>query len=284
MKTKILLSFALLMTVAPAQAYVSSVSAATGSAGRAAIETLDAPYLNPAALAYNQGYFFGTGYSRFRSDGLGDADTYAIAVTDNMKDTVMPTTLAYIDTKYKDGTQNWDRRDLRLGMGRFVYKRHALGMGIDYRNSRSELNGFQQTNLYFGGILASYKELTLALTLDNVLAPPSSIPNQERLNPATALGLSYNYRTFMRAKLDLITEGNNSWGRPTVAGGVESYFNQWLIVRIGYSQNFELNQSIASAGLGFGGPKFGIHYAFQNVQSPMGLDPRHSVDLAVPIW
>lgn len=267
-----------------AQAHVSSVSAATGSAGRASIESLDTPFLNPAALPYKKGYFFGTGYSRFRSDGLGDTDVFSVSLTDNMKDTVMPTAFGFVNTKYLQDRSSWDRRDLRLGVGNFLFKRHAVGGGIAYRNSRGDNYSSEQFNLYLGGIMAVRRELSVGLLLENLVSPSTNVAVQERLNPSTAVALSYNYLTFMRVKADLISESNNGWAKPTLALGLESYFNKWLIVRIGYQRNAELEQSITSAGLGFGGPRFGIHYAFQNVQSPLGLDPRHSVDLGVPIW
>lgn len=269
-----------LMIGLQAAAHVSSVSAATAESGRAAVESLDTPFLNPAAIPYSTGYFFGTGGSRFRSDGLGDIDLFSVSLTDNMSDTVIPTSLGYVQTKYQVNRSDWERKDIRLSVGNFVYGRQALGLGLAYRSSRAANVNAQQYNLFLGGMLSIGRALSIGVVIENLVAPPRDVPANEILNYSTALAMSYNYKTFLRAKLDIVSDSP----KPTVAAGLENYWNRWLIVRIGYSKNFNLNQNIMAAGAGFSGPKFGIHYAFQNVQSPAGLDPRHSVDLAVPLW
>ncbi len=261
-------------------AHVSSISAGTAESGRAAVETLDTPFLNPAALPYQQGYFFGTGASRFRSDTLGDIDLFSLSLTDNMPDTVVPTALGYVQTKYDLGKQPWERKDLRLGVGNFIYGRNALGLGFAYRSSRAANVNVQQYNVFTGAMFSLGKEFSLALVVENPINAPRDIPGNEVLNYSTALGLSYNYKTFLRLKFDVISDSP----KPTLAAGIENYWNRWLIVRFGYSKNSNLNQNITAAGVGFQGPRFSMHYAFENVQSEGGLDPRHSIDMAVPIW
>ncbi|PWU13647.1 MAG: hypothetical protein C5B49_14285 [Bdellovibrio sp.] len=283
--TIFLLFFGLMVPGAQAQVHVSSISAASAGTGRAAVEPLDTPFLNPAALPYSPGYYFGMGYSVLRSSNPQGSDVLALALTDNLPETVIPTTLAFVQEKHEENGTAGVRKDLRLGVGNFIVGRNALGLGLAYRMAQSEFTSTtQQLNMFAGTMVAINKELSVALVLENILPPSNATPEPDRLSPSTSLGLSYNFRTVMRAKLDVISEGNNSFGRPTVAFGLENYWNRWLIFRVGVSHNSELAQNIASAGAGFGGPRFGIHYAFQNIQGPDGTDPRHSVDLSVPIW
>lgn len=275
------MAFVLLSTLSfQAYAHVSSVSAATASSGRASVESLDVPFLNPAAIAYQEGYFFGTGGSRFRSDTLGDVDVLSVSLTDNMRETPVPTTLGFSQTKYQVGKSPYERKDIRLAVGNFVYGRNALGGGIAYRATRADQVNAQQFNLFFGGMIAIGRNFSVGAVIENPVPAARDIPPTELLGYSTALAMSYNYKTFMRLKLDIISDSE----KPTIAAGLENYFNRWIIVRFGYSKNFNLNHNTAAAGVGFQGPRFGIHYAFQNVQSLAGWDPRHSIDLGVPLW
>lgn len=267
-----------------AGAHVSSISAGTGSAGIAAIEPLDTPFTNPAALAYQRGYFFGSGVAHLSSEELGDQEVFSLALTDNMADTVVPASLGFLSTKRKKGEETWDRQDFRLAFGNLIYRRSALGFGLSYRTSRSDDTSVDQYNLHLGSIFAITKAFSVALVMENLFGAPSNLVDEEKLRPFMGLGLSYNYRAFLRYKLDLISGNDNNWNQPTVALGIEYYLNRWMIARMGVARNNEFRYTLGSAGVGFKGPRFGIHYAFQNVQSASGTDPRHSVDLGIPIW
>jgi hypothetical protein len=285
MRIQILIFVGFLSSVARAAVYNSAVSAGTGSAGLAAVEPLDTPFMNPAALPYSVGYFFGAGYSSTSTPLQGETTNLALSLTDNMKDSAIPTTLGFVDTHYGLGSQTWERKEGRLAVGNYIFKRNALGFGVTYRDSEGPSNqSLKQTGLFLGSMFALTKAFSLGFVLDNLLPPSAGITPAERLYQTTSVGVSYNYKTFLRAKLDVSSESGNSWARPTLAAGLENYWNRWLIVRMGVQRNNEFEQTIASAGVGFAGPKFGLHYAFQNVQSPTGTDPRHSVDLGVPLW
>lgn len=267
-----------------AEANVSSIAAATAGSGRASIEMADTPFLNPAALPYKPGYFFGSGLSRFRSEGLGDIDVFTVSATDNMPETVVPTTLGFASSKYLVGNVSWDRRDIRLAVANFFNKNHALGMGLSYRQSRSEGINAQQGNLFVGSLFSVTKELSVGAVFENFVPAPKGIPDQEKLMPSIGLAAGYNYRTFLRLKLDLLSASNNSWDKPVLATGFEFYWNKWLIGRMGYSRNNELGHNLYSVGAGFAGPVFGIHYALQTHESTQGWDQRHSIDLGIPVW
>ena len=63
--------------------------------------------------------------------------------------------------------------------------------------------------------------------------------------------------------------------------GLETYLNDWMIIRLGYQNNNVLSKNFTTAGLGFSGPQFGFHYGYLTNVSNRNED-RHTVDLGVP--
>lgn len=264
--------------------HVSSISAATAGAGRAAIEALDVPFMNPAAIAFAKGYHFSTGLSKYSSQLGSDQEEMSVLLSDNTRDTVVPTSLAYVQKRDLDPSIDWNQKDVRLSLGNFLGPRQALGFGLTYRQDRLNSISTQQMAMTVGSIFGVTKDLGVALVFENALLLSGAPVGRETLAPLTAVGLSYNLGKMLRMRLDLTTERNNSLNRPRIAGGIENYWNRWIIFRLGAARDAELEESMWSTGLGFDGPRFGIHYAFQSVESRVERDFRHSVDLDLALW
>lgn len=281
----LLLFFAICLGAAPAVAHVSSISAGTGSAGRAVTEPLENPYMNPAGLPFQKGYFFGAGLARLNTETYGAQDVFSLALTDNMPDTILPTSLAYTDGKNSNLGELGRRRDFRLGIGNFYNRNLALGFALNYRMSQSPVFNETQVGATIGALVPLRPEWTLGLVVENAFSnSKNTLPEAERLDPTTALGLSYNYRKFMRLRADLISQAAHNWGNPIWAVGLENYWNRWLIVRIGGQVDTLKDTTAETAGVGFAGPKFELQYAFQNIRGPERSEGRHSIDLGLPLW
>lgn len=268
------------------QAYVSALSRGTAGSGRAALEPNDIPYLNPAVIAFTPGYLLATGFSHVsRSEQrLPDQDEFSVQLSDNMPDTVVPSALAYSQKKDLATEINWTQREIRLALGNVLYGRSALGVGINYRQERDVVASHQGAALTMGALFGLNDRLGLAIVAENLLPFLDEDGLRERFSPLTGLGASYNFSRTLRGRLDLTSESNNSWARPTVAMGIENFWNRWLLFQLGAARNGEKKENTWSSGLGFRGPKFGIHYAFQSVSGQNYADARHSVDLALPLW
>ena len=278
-------SMFLLLFDLQSQAYVGSVSAATGESGRAAVEASESPFGNPAALAFLTGYYFSAGFGSSKQTNLGTAQDLALSITDNMKDTVLPTSFSYVQrTSVPAGaTENVFQRNLKLSFGNFLRDGLGFGLAVNHEDDRLAIDHFTQTNLEAGFLFAPNKEFGLALVFDNILPVGAAAPEVYRLKQTTAIGASYNFKRFVRVKADMITDSGNSLAHPALAAGMESYMNRWLVIRWGVGRNNEADSRLYTAGLGFLGPKFALNYAFQNSPQTASLT-RHSVDLAVPIW
>ena len=283
----------LLLGSLSAHAYNGAISSATADAGRASVEASESPFLNPAGLPFLRGYYFTSSFATSPQGKTQTDQDVALSVTDNLPQTVVPTSFAYTQTHLSDLTTSFPgaeiyNKDFRLSVGSFAFKHWTAGVGIHYdqtdlvRSNQQDIR-YTQTNFQLATLWAPTLDLGFTLIEDNLLPRSSDVPDELRLKPTTAFGVNYNYRTFMRLKADIITASNNSLNKPVLAAGLESYANKWLVLRMGLQRNNEENANIYAVGVGFVGPKFGLHYAYQNSPDQDTLT-RHSVDLALPLW
>lgn len=281
---RVLVGLVLLISIS-SQAYVGAVSAATGESGRAAVEASESPYGNPAGLAFLNGYYFSAGYGASHQTVTGNSQDLSVSLTDNMKDTVVPTAFSYVQSNLRPEGVSEDvfDRSFKLSFGNFIRPGLAFGLGVVHQDDRLPEQHYMQTNMGMGFLWSPSKEFGAALTLDNMITPNQETPEAFRLKQTVGMGASYNYKRFVRLKGDVISASNNSFGKPTLAFGMESYMNKWLILRWGLQRQNEMDANLYTAGVGFIGPKFGLHYAYENSPQNESLT-RHSVDLAVPIW
>lgn len=274
---------ALLAAGCPALAHVGAISSSTAESGRASIEATDAPYLNPAALPFLKGYYFTTGYGAASNKPGSQAREFSLALIDNMPDTLVPTSIAFTQSKTDLTSQEAVTRDFRLGVGNYIGKSFSGGLGIRYRDDQLPQDRFTQTNLSLSTLYTYNQNWGFAAILDNVLGANGSVPQDVRLRPETSVGMNYIYKRIIRARLDAISASNNSFGNPTLAAGLEMFMNKWVILRMGAQRNQELAANAYAAGLGFLGPNFGVHYAYFMSPDEESLT-RHTLDLAIPIW
>jgi hypothetical protein len=125
--------------------------------------------------------------------------------------------------------------------------------------------------------------LGLAVLFENLISPNKEIPEFYRDQQRSTLGASWNFKKLFRFKGDISTNKNNNISKPTLGVGMESYLNRWIVLRLGGQRNTDEDYNLYTGGLGFVGPRFGLHYAYQSSTQKESLS-RHSVDMAIPIW
>lgn len=271
--------FSLFLSSVNLFAYVGAISTATTGAGRAAIEPTEAPVLNPAVLPFSKGYFFTTSYSFLNTGKL-----FSVGVADNLVDTIVPTALTYVQSDTKD-KRNFDyqSQDLELAFANFYNPYLSIGLGFHHKIDTLFVAKHTQTNMFIGSMWTINNSMALAFVFDNFIQQDHQIPQDYLLKPKTSVGFSYNYKKFVRLKLDMESTDSNSFDRPALSTGVETYWNRWIILRMGARKDLQKNFDEYAAGVGFSGPKFALHYGY--LASPQD-DKRnyHAVDLAFPIW
>lgn len=264
-------------------AYLGAASSATAGAGRAATDTTDASFLNPASLAFVKGYIFSAGYSSASDHASSRGQEFALAVSDNLRETVVPTSLSFVQSKEDPLSSAQTTRDFKLNVGNFYQRNLALGIGIRFKDDETPYDRTTQGNLNLGALYTFGENWGFGALFENVLGSKNTVSPGLRLIPQTSFGISYIYQRFLRTRLDLISATNNSFDRPSIAAGLESYMNRWVIMRMGVQRQNETNSYIYSAGLGFSGPKIGVHYAYMSNPESDSFS-RHTVDLSLPIW
>jgi hypothetical protein len=285
MITRLNIIFALMLWGFQIFAFSGAVSSSTANTGSATVETSEAAFMNPASIGHLRGYHFYTGFSTTRQTNTSKDQNLAFSLTDAMPGTVVPTALGYVQSNRQLQNEQDDSlsRNIRLSFGNMFLKRWAFGLTGSYYNDRWQNQSYQQTNLETGFLWTPNTQFGFGLQLKNLLNSDSAVPLEVRQIPQSILGFSYNYKKFVRAKVDLKADSDNSLRYTTLGFGLESYLNRWLIIRWGVGRDNEAEADQYSAGVGFAGPKFGLHYAYQSSPQNDRLT-RHSVDLAVPIW
>lgn len=270
----VVLAFQLITGVAIAQPYSGSVMSATGGAGRASVEAGDAPFLNPSIIAHLRGRNLQSSFAH---------DEWSIGMTENVSDSPVPAALAYAQKTHRPELPgDIVEQDLRLSLADFVRKHVALGVSLHQYIVNTRENSYRQVNGDVGLTINPRENWGMGLVVyDLVATDPLDVPVVYRLRTKTGWGLSWLPRESLRLRADVLSAGGNNFGRPNAMLGLESTYNQFIMVRVGYQNDHDLSQEIFATGFGFNLGKFHVNYAYQtSIKGDFGI--RHSVDLGIP--
>jgi hypothetical protein len=266
------------------KAYVGAISSATGRSGTAAIEASEAPYSNSSVLPFLNGYFFSAGWGQSHQDQIGITQDFAVSLIDNMRETVIPTSLAYTQHTYdNDASLEDQQQQVILGLGSLATRKLSFGLAGVYQTDRLQKETLHEINLQIASLYALTKNWGLTAIANNVIPSGNKTPDPYRTEQSLTVGTCYEYKDVIRAKFDVTSDSGYTWNHSLIGGGVENYLDKWLIFRIGYQRDNQTAANIYTAGVGFAGPKFSLNYAYQNSSEDQSLT-RHSVDLAIPLW
>lgn len=250
---------------ASAQVYNSSISAATGGTGRAAVEAGDAALLNPGTLVHLRGHYLFSSFAK---------DEFAVTLTDNTEESILPSALGYMEKKSLVSQGELKQSDIFLSLAEFAIDKIGFGITGHYLEQKLPTASYRQTNADIGVIYTPQPHIGWALVVYNVFGEDQNIPENFRVKTSVGGGFNYIYKSSVRLRLDATSES-------IFMTGLETYINQFIISRIGYQNNTDKKREIITAGLAFKGPKFALDYAYQG-NSQISGDYRHSVDLVIP--
>lgn len=260
--------------VAVAQIHSSAISMGAGGAGRASVESSDAVYLNPATIAHLR--------ERNLQSGIS-GDEWNVSITDNAKDSAFPAGLAYLQRREDRGTgQDVMIRDVRLSLANFVGKsRWAMGLTAHQYLIETPVAREEQVNADLGLVWTPAKDWGVAFVVSDFMPESKTVPSTDRLKSRASIGLMRVYKNFVRLRADLISAENQDASHPTLALGYEAYANEWVIFRLGYRKENDLQRQAGTAGLGLDLARFTLNYGYESVsgESP---ENRHSIDLGIP--
>jgi hypothetical protein len=249
-----------------AQVYNSSVSAATGGTGRAAVQAGDALLLNAATLVHLRGRHF---YSSFAKEDM------VLSLSDNTQDSVIPAGFAYLQENKEINRDKYSQNDFSLSLADFVVNRFAVGLTGHYIEVKSpDAEGIRYGNADLGMSFTPNGKWGFGLAVYNLLKDHQDVPEIFKRKTTAGLGMNYIYERLARFRLDVTSESQ-------IMAGLESYMNQWFILRFGYQNDSKEDRQLLGAGFGFDGPRFGVNYAYL-ANTKESSDYRHSVDLQIP--
>lgn len=262
-------------------AYQGAVSGATAQTGRAALDNNDTPFMNPAGVAQLSGYYFSSTFSAGALVPELKQKEYSIAMTENLKDTLVPTSLGFNERVTTLDTRTDIRKRVQLSFGQTIRPSLSLGLGINYQDDFF-VEHYRQINVGLGALWVPHPDIGFALVLDDLVPQSDRLPTAVRQNAKTSLGVAYLYRTLIRMRADVISAENNSFAKPAAGVGVETFMNKWILFRVGTQLNRETETSLYTGGIGFRGPRFAANYAY--ITESRDNQVRHAVDLTIPLW
>lgn len=259
-----------------AQLYQGSVSKAAGGAGRASIEPLDVIVLNPSTLVHLRGRHVTTSFQK---------DAFVIGLTDNTKESRFPGGAAYFQTNSQIGNDTLKTKDFHASLSEFATDSVTVGASVHYYENIFQEQKYTQVNGHLSSTWTPTPQLGLGAVLYDIGPVKQDAPQIFRLEPTAAVGINFLYSQFFRMRFDLKSAPGLVMNRLTYAGGVESYFADWAIFRVGAARDDFMSETWYSAGLGFLGPRFYLNYAFQRTFARAETVPDrnfHSIDFGIP--
>lgn len=272
MKYMIIFSLLLsLKTFAQTFENLGSVSTSLGGAGVGAINLVDGAFNNPATFALfpQRAAQFGFAKKSFRT-----------SFSDNGADALFPAMLGYHQSDIADIKTN----AFYLGLA-FPFKRKfSFGANFGFQETQipNDAHKYRQTVTDVGIIYTPFEWFSLGAVVKNKPLNDTDLNNTIDDRPTTAVGFESKYEDLVNVRAEMESGKNaQSEQKMIVKAGLEILMNEWIQLRLGYQNNNILSQNYLTAGLGFGGPQFGLHYAYIK-ESEFEKETHHSIDLAVP--
>lgn len=250
---------------------LGSVSTSLGGAGVGAINQVDGAFNNPAAFALFEQRSADISYSK---------DLFRISLADNGVEALFPAMLGYSQSDIDDVKV----KSFYLGLAYVFSPKLSVGANFGFQETKVPFSDdkFRQNLVDVGVMYRPNNWFSIGAAVKNQPLNDTDLPEAMDDRPTQAVGFEVKYDEFVNLRGEYETGKNaNSDQRAIVKGGLEILMNEWMQLRIGYQNNNIISQNYFTAGLGFGGPQFGLHYAYVK-ESEFEKETHHSIDLAVP--
>jgi hypothetical protein len=278
-----LIAVLLLSSFARAQVFRGPLSSSLGGTGRAAIDSPEGAFLNPALVSLIKGYEL-DGYFR---DGLLDPDqhrhAWGVGAGDNRQDVLFPGSINYIrlrDTGRASGASDGELWHVAVGKNLGNYALGISGYMLTYKVEGDQ--SYTQWNYSLGGLWMINPDMGLAYVLTNIAKPGSDVPQDLREDLQQGLGFFMTIKPIARLRADITrNETNNPNQRLVYMLGFENQMAGFALFRMGYRLDDQRDQRYITAGVGLDGPRLKLDYTFEKNLAGTA-EALHSVDLRLP--
>lgn len=284
MRFLILLCSLILSSVSHAQFYTGPISEGTGGAGRGAVDPSESSFLNPAAVAHLRRYYISGNYGVTNHLFEGEGQRFGLHFADGSPENLIPGAFSYTRKKFEVPNVNSSLfQDFAVTLSGVPVG--GLAVGVTGHRLTSSVGGKDenQDNAHFGLLYVPTGQWGLGFVIYDFLPTSDSIPVNLRLVPTYALGFNYLLMDRFRFRLDLVRPDiQPQERRNNVMAGVESYFREDFLFRLGGQWRETADEMYVTGGLGYQGPRLSFDYTFQkDVRTAEGY--RHLFDLWLPL-
>lgn len=286
------------VTPAPPAASSSygAISGGLAGSGLSSNDAGESYILNPGAIAHLRGAAITFGTSQFQSTpNIENGSTVThdgshLSLNENSPDSVIATSIFVSKSRSREkksaATSTLSYNDAWLTFGNFVMPNLSAGLNYHFRDTQDPLKTYQEHNFGIGFLWTPLESLGVGFSFLNFNAAPKEIPTAYTLGSTSGIGLLYIYKEFLRIRLDYSKKDHEleSLSYTETALGLETTISEWIYSRVGVAQQKSESNVIhqkQSFGLGFAGPRFGIHYAFQQYQQAL-KGKEHNLDFIIP--
>jgi hypothetical protein len=271
---------------AKSQVFTPTIAGAMGGAGRAAVDGGESSFLNPASTAHLSEYFFGAHYQRGEHPFEGDYSRWALQLADGTSGNLIrgAASIYRQSIDLPNGLGSRSDQDIQVGIAGMTFPHVALGLSGHYLTQSGQGRDSTQMNGTVGMIFSPSDDMGIGVVAYDIVPSSDATLLDRKLNPTYGAGLQYVFSDLLRLRFDLVRPDMQIYSdrRTNLMAGLESFFANTFVFRLGGQALEASNETNLTAGFGYHGPRLSIDYSFQkDIRSAGGA--RHLIDLWLPL-
>ncbi|MGZ3722820.1 MAG: hypothetical protein ACXVA9_07830 [Bdellovibrionales bacterium] len=280
---KSLLALLLFHSLSHADFFHGPLSSSMGGTGRAAMNSPEGAFLNPALVPLMKDYEFDTHYR----DGLLDPGqhrtSYGVGAGDNTKEVLFPGAFHYLRLRGTgQASAPTDSELFHVAVGK-NFGGYSVGVSGYRMSSKVDRDReYVQWNYSLGFLALINEDMGVAYVLKNIAKPGGDVPAGLREDLQQGVGYFASLGTVARVRVDITREETGNIDKKlSYMIGCENLASEFGVFRVGYRRDDRLQQDYLTLGAGLEGPRLKIDYAFEkNLKGT--AEALHSVDMRLP--
>lgn len=231
-----------------------------GQAGRAASDSIDAQYLNPAALPFGKSYNFGFVYQSERAALENPVNRYAIVVTDNSGENGVTGGAGYLYRRSSFPNKTIVDQDFSLSFAGKLRTNWSIGIqGRRWFRQDNQGPNWTKHNIALGTMVVPADYLSFAFVAYDVLKD-----DDLDMIPVLALGSHFIIMDIIRLRADVSRQEKRNPNHEGVLNlGMEINAQEGFLFRVGGIWDELQKKRFFTAGLGWEGPRLSVAYAYR---------------------
>lgn len=264
-----------------AQHFTGPIAGGVGGAGVAAVDRGQEAFLNPASLPHTSPYTSSVFFRNGRMVSSAKTRDMGIMVVDNTDEIAVPGALGYIHRKVEhDSGERDDLRYLSLSAGSFLYNQFSAGISYTYASLEREGQGLWKEHDWSLGLLWNpHPDWAIGYSRLYIAKPKSDLLPALDLPETSILGANWIPLPNIRFRADIVFQHvRNPQKEWVYRYGVETFANDYNILRVGFENDGLLDKDYYTLGWGLNGPRLRIDYSYRkNIK--VANEALHGVDL-----